>query len=156
MKVMKKFTSVRPKNIKVCLSFWPKNQEGRRVDFFLLIWTQKNAVSFMCCAFLGMQSPEFVQFMVWKGSCVPLYLMKVPFWDIYYLFWHSISTFLVENTKLKKFLPLFSNILGQPEKSKQTSFFFFFFALGGEKKNHPYFILLSPPWKYRICKREHK
>ena len=69
------------------------------------------------------------------GGCIPLYLVKVPFWDSNYIFWHFILTFLFKNGKLrikekeKKSRPLFSDILDGSEKGKQTPFFFFFLGL---------------------------
>ena len=60
--------------------------------------------------------------------CIPLYLVKCLLGTvtIYYNILLQLITFLFKNVKLrrkKKSRPSFSDILGQPEKGKQTSFF---------------------------------
>ena len=79
----------------------------------------------MCVHSWVCRAPELVWFWCWKV----FYLVKTPFGDNYYIFWHTILTFLFKNTKLsrergKKSWPLFSNIVGWSETGKQTSFFF--------------------------------
>ena len=78
---------------------------------------------------LGHAEPQNWFYSSVEVGYIPLYLVKVPFRDSYYIFsGHLILTFLFENTKLriiffKKSRSLFSDILGWSEKGKQTSFF---------------------------------
>ena len=83
----------------------------------------------MCVrALLSMQSPRIGLILVLEGLVFHDVWLKCLFGTV--TIWHFIWTFLFENAKLrikkkkkKKSWPLFSNILGQLEKGKQSSFF---------------------------------
>ena len=84
------------------------------------------------CSFLGMQSFRIGSILVLEGSFIPLHLVKVPFGDSCYIFWHFISTFLFENTKLriekkKKNSTLIFWYFESVGKGQTDIFFFFFF-----------------------------
>ena len=50
------------------------------------MWTQKKYNIIHVCAFLGMQSLRIGLILVLEGVSIPLYLLKIPFWDSYYIF----------------------------------------------------------------------
>ena len=82
------------------------------------------------CLFLRMQSLRNGLILVLEVGCIPLYLVKVPFWgQLLYslLFCFNIFVYAelrIKKKKKKKSQPLFYNILGRSEKGKQTSVFF--------------------------------
>ena len=51
--------------------------------------------------FLGMQSPRNGLILVLEGGCIPLYLVKVPFWTVTRYILGFILTFLFKNAKLR-------------------------------------------------------
>ena len=74
-----------------------------------------------------------------ERGCISLNVLKIPFCDSYYIFWHFIFYIFVwkykaayqkqkekrkkeRKKKEKKSRPLFSNVLGRLEKGKQSSF----------------------------------
>ena len=82
----------------------------------------------MCAHSWACKASELIYFWCWNG--VVFHLVKEPFWDLFKkksdIFVKNAIEYQKNKTKQNK-RPLFSDILGQSEKGKQTSFFFFFF-----------------------------
>ena len=81
----------------------------------------------LCVYILGHAEPQN-WFDPGVGSgCIPIYLVKIPFWDSYYMFWHFILTFFIEEYKVeyhkKKRPTLVFRFFGSFVKG-QTNFFF--------------------------------
>ena len=90
---------IRPKKIKALFAFSLKiGRVCRAIFFFFFFFTYLFFFFFFTyinldteeiihvCSFLGMQSPRIGLLLVLEVSCIPLYLVKVPFWDSYYVF----------------------------------------------------------------------
>ena len=79
-----------------------------------------------CVCILGHAEPQN-----WFDSgvgryCIPLYLVKIPFWYSYYIFWHSILTFVFKNTKLSF--------------KKKADPYFLIFWVGRKRANKHFFL----------------
>ena len=58
-----------------------------------------------------------------RRYCIPLYLVKIPFWDSYYRFWHFILTFLLKKKIFFKKPTLFFQYFGSVGKGQTNMFF---------------------------------
>ena len=140
-KVINEHNPARPRKIKglfALLAWKSGGSVGRSLSrslffffFFFLNLDTWEMQYYSCVCLLGHAQPRIGQLIVVVvGGCIPLYLVKVPFGESYYIFWHFNLTFLFKNAKLrikkrrKKMLTLISDILDRSEKDKQTSFFF--------------------------------
>ena len=86
------------------------------------------------CSFLGiMHSPRIGHNPGAGGGCVPSFLVQVPFWDSYLIFWHFIVIFLFQNARLriekKTTLTLIVQYFRSVRKGQTNIFFFSFLGL---------------------------
>ena len=103
-----------------------------------------------CVCILGHEEPQ-KWFNPGVGrSYIPLQQVKVPFWDIYYIFWHFMLTNLFKNAKLRikkkddSYFPNFGSV-----RKGQTSIFFFL-GLITQAANNQKYQKLWPNWLQTI------
>ena len=119
--------------------FGPKIRRVGR-SFFLNSGCGRNAVPFMCVHSWACRTSELNLMLVLKGGCIPLYLVKEPFWDSYEkiltFYLNILVNFLSKNAKLSI------------KKKKPTLFFQYFRSVGKGQTN----IFLSLILRERILR----
>ena len=94
------------KKWKVCLPFGLKIGRVGRFFFFFFFNLDTEEMQYHSCVYiLGHAEPQnWYNTGVRGGGCVPLNLVKVPFGDSYYIFWHFehfVWKYKIENQKKK-------------------------------------------------------
>ena len=128
------FFKIRPKTIKSLFALMDGRKirrDGRSIFFFFFFKSEyrRNAIPFMCVHSWACKTSELKLTLVLKGGCIPLYLVKEPFWNSYkQVLSFNLNIFVKKcknwvSRKEKKKPTLIFHYLGQSEKGKQTFFF---------------------------------
>ena len=126
---------IRPKKNKrfVCPFGLKIRRVGRSIFFFFFNVDADEIQYYLCIWILGhAESQNWFDPGVGRDH-FPLYLVKIPFWDSYYIFWHFFEHFCLKiqnwiskkkqkQTNKQKKRPLFSDILGRRKRTNKHLF----------------------------------
>ena len=94
---------IRPKKIKGLFALLAWKLGGSVCWFFFFFFFNLDAEEMQyhsCVCILGHAEPQNWFDPGVRSGCIPIYLVTLPFWDNYYIFWHFILTFLLKDTRL--------------------------------------------------------
>ena len=143
------FFSLGLKNKRFVCPFGPKiKRVGRSIFFlfFFLIWVRKKCktIHVMCVQSWACRTSELKLILVLKGDCIPLFLVKEPFWDSC----KNVLTFYLNIFVTKCIFECQKNKKTKNKKQKQkknpTLFFQYFGSVGKGQTNILFLGLINP------------